>query len=88
MSFLSMKEYIQINNVNPHELNLEIYTTETTSNNAYPGRWNLPVASEVSILIPNVITHDTHRTVVCIIRDYRNSRIKYFSDYRQSYNPL
>ena len=88
MSFLSMKEYIEDNNLNPLDLNFEIHATETPPNNAHPGRYNLPTVSEVSLLMPNVIPHNVERSVVCPIRDSGHGGIRSFSDYHRSYDPL
>ena len=77
-----MKEYIEVNNLNPIDLNFEIHATETPPNNTHPGRCNLPTVSEVSLLMPNVIPHNVERIVFCTIRDSRHGGIRCFSHQR------
>ena len=83
-----MKEYIEVNNLNPLDLNFEIHAIETLPNNVHLGRYNLPTVSEVSLLMPNVIPHNVERIVVCPIRDSRHGGIRSFRDNYQSYNLL
>ena len=88
MSFLSMKEYIEVNNLNLLDLNFEIHETETPPNNAHPGRCNLPTVSEVSLLMLKVIPYDVKITVVCPIRDSGHGITQSFSNHYRSYDPL
>ena len=88
MYFLSMNEYIEVNSLNPIELNFDMQIAENLPNNSHPWRYNLPTASEVSILIPNVIPHDARRIVVYATLYFRNGGIQSFSYYHQIHNPL
>ena len=89
-SFLSIKEYVETNNLNPAETFFEIHGTDRpTPSNQHPGRFNLPTAPEISMLMPIAMPRDAKKTIICNVRSATGSHeLKLFQDYYRACDPL
>ena len=91
-SFITVNEYITNSNHNPEEISFELHATDKPSNQQHPGRFHLPSAPEIALLLPGSIPENSTRTMVCSVRQSshnpNNEQLVSFPDYHKSYDPL
>jgi hypothetical protein len=93
-AFLQIKELIHEKKLNPDEVKVCIENTPVNTKTLYlqqhRGRYNIPTAPEVSILMPTDLPPETtSRQVVISYRDaIGDEQLRSFPDYSGSYDPL
>lgn len=85
-----MLDYIEENNLNPEELRYELHATDKPPEGQHPGRYNLPSAPEIAMLMPTTIHNNAERSIVCSLRQSSDDQneLRYFPQYHRSYPPL
>ena len=86
----SLQFMIWRSGMDPVELKIQFNKTPSANERAgdHPGRYHLPTAPEVALLMPRHIRHGTHRQIVCDMRDSPNSRLTFIPDCHQCYFPF
>ena len=88
-SFVTVNEYIQQNNLNPDELQIELHAVDKPAPGQHIGRLHLPTAPEIALLLPTSIPRNSERRVVCNVRSNNsNNDLQFIQDYHRSYIPL
>jgi hypothetical protein len=92
-SFLSVVEWIRATNQNPEEVHIQLHETEKPSGGQHPGRYHLPSAPEISILLPSREQMATSRSsIVCSVRPQVNDNgtesLQIIRDHHRSIWPL
>jgi hypothetical protein len=87
-SFLTVKEYLDRLEVNPTELCIQLHATSRPGNGEHPGRYHLPTAPEISLLMPTNPPADAMRSIICAVRQGNENLLQTFQDYHRSYDPL
>ena len=85
-------DFIKENNLDAKEVNIELHATDRPKEGMHKGRFNLPTAPKISVLLPKTISADSERTIVCktIQSGPLNDKgdLQFFQDYHRSYPPL
>lgn len=88
-SFHTCRQFAATQNIDPEEIHFGLNATQRPSNGHYPGRYNLPAAPEIPILMPNAIDNNATRSVICSVRGHSHrTDLQIFPDHHQSYDPL
>ena len=67
-SFQSVNEFVQTSDIDPTEVSIQLHATDRPTNNQHPGRYHLPTAPEISVLMPGEIRGNQSRSIVCSMR--------------------
>ena len=87
-SFLSVNEVIKKLDVKPEEVKICLHA-DKCPDGEHIKRYNLPLCSEVSILMPNEVGMDEKRQVVCSVRNQNDlNPLKVINDEHKAYDPL
>lgn len=73
--FLTVEEHIRTQNLNAEEILLELHETERTQQNQpgdHQGRYHLPTANEIALIMPNNLPANAQRSLVCQVRGSTN----------------
>ena len=72
------------------EVSIQLHATDRPTNNQHPGRYHLPTAPEISVLMPGEIRENQSHSIVCSMRHQDDGRfpLRTFSDFHRSYDPL
>lgn len=92
-SFLTVSEWIQQSGHNPEEISIELHETERPSGGQHPGRYHMPTAPEVSILLPSREQMASSKaSIVCSVRPQANEegteQLHIIRNHHRSYSPL
>ena len=76
--------------IDPVEVKVQFNATPSANETRgdHPGRYHLPTAPEVALLMPRHIQVGSRRQIVCDMRDSEDSRLTFIPDSHQCYFPF
>ena len=88
-SYVTIKEYIKDNNLNPEKMHLAIHNTNAPAGN-HPGHCHLPTTPKISLLMPtNTQTNICEYSVVYNVRENTNKNsLRIMPEHYQLYKSL